>query len=114
MTHFRGFVQQVRHYLRLYSSRYPDGFTHVAFIGTLLSGNARSWFAPLLEKDSPILYNLEAFMGRFAAAFGDSDQEGVAERERYNNYDKDHVLLQSMLRNFNSLHVILIGTIRRS
>jgi hypothetical protein len=80
-THFRGFVQQVRLYLRLYSSRYPDGFTQVAFIGTLLSGNARSWFAPLLEKDSPILYNLEAFMERFTAAFGDSDREGVAERK---------------------------------
>ena len=80
-THFRGFVQQVRLYLRLYPSRYPDGFTQVTFIGTMLSGNARSWFAPLLEKDSPILYNLEAFMERFTAAFGDSDREGVAERK---------------------------------
>jgi hypothetical protein len=83
-TNFRGFVQQVRLYLRLYPSRYPDGFTQVAFIGTLLSGNARSWFAPLLEKDSPILYNLEAFMERFTAAFGDSDREGVAERKIQN------------------------------
>ena len=80
-THFRGFVQQVRLYLRLYPSRYPDGFTQVAFIGILLSGNAHSWFAPLLEIDSPILYNLEAFMGRFTAASGDSDREGVAERK---------------------------------
>ena len=83
-ANFRGFVQQVRLYLRLYHSRYPDGFTQVAFIGTLLSGNARSWFAPLLEKDSPILYNLEAFMERFTAAFGDSDREGVAERKIQN------------------------------
>ena len=83
-SNFRGFVQQVRLYLRLYPFRYPDGFTQVAFIGTLLSGNARSWFAPLLEKDSPILYNLEAFMERFTAAFGDSDREGVAERKIQN------------------------------
>ena len=83
-TNFRGFVQQVRLYLRLYPSRYPDEFTQVAFIGTLLSGNARSWFAPLLEKNSPILYNLEAFMERFTAAFGDSDREGVAERKIQN------------------------------
>jgi hypothetical protein len=83
-ANFRGFVQQVRLYLRLYPSRYPDGFTQIAFIGTLLSGNARSWFAPLLEKDSPILYNLEAFMERFTAAFGDSDREGVAERKIQN------------------------------
>ena len=83
-ANFRGFVQQVRLYLRLYPSRYPDGFTQVAFIGTLLSGNARSWFAPLLEKDSPILYNLEAFMERLTAAFGDSDRERVAERKIQN------------------------------
>ena len=83
-ANFRGFVQQVRLYLRLYHSRYPDGFTQVAFIGTLLSGNARSWFAPLLEKDSPILYNLEAFLERFTAAFGDSDRERVAERKIQN------------------------------
>ena len=56
-------------------------FARLLFIGTLLSGNARSWFAPLLKKDSPILYNLEAFMGRFTAAFGDSNREGVAERK---------------------------------
>jgi hypothetical protein len=83
-SNFRGFVQQVRLYLRLYPFCYPDGFTQVAFIGTLLSGNARSWLAPLLEKDSPILYNLEAFMERFTAAFGDSDREGVAERKIQN------------------------------
>ena len=83
-SNFRGFVQQVRLYLRLYPFRYPDGFTQVAFIGTLLSGNARSWFAPLLEKDSPVLYNLEASMKRFTTAFGDSDREGVAERKIQN------------------------------
>jgi hypothetical protein len=83
-ANFWGFVQQVRLYLRLYSSYYPDGFTQVAFIGTLLSGNARSWLAPLLEKDSPILYNLEAFLERFTAAFGDSDRERVAERKIQN------------------------------
>ncbi len=83
-ANFRGFVQQVRLYLRLYPSRYPDGFTQVAFIGTLLSGIARSWLAPLLEKDSRILYNLEDFMERFTAAFGDSDRERVAERKIQN------------------------------
>jgi hypothetical protein len=46
--------------------------------------NARSWLAPLLEKVSPILYNLEAFLERFTAAFGDSDRERVAERKIQN------------------------------
>ena len=80
-SNFRGFVQQVRLYLRLYPFRYPDGFTQVAFIGTLLSGSACSWFAPLMEKDSPILYDLEAFIRRLTATFGDSDRERVAERK---------------------------------
>ena len=83
-ANFRGFVQQVRLYLRLYPTCYSDGFTQVAFIGTLLSGNARSWFAPLLEKDSSIQYNLEAFMERLTITFGDSDRERVVERKIQN------------------------------
>jgi hypothetical protein len=44
---FRGFVQQVNLFLRLHLSRYPDDSTQtVAFIGSLLSGSAFSWFAP--------------------------------------------------------------------
>lgn len=72
-ANFRGFVQQVRLYLHLYPFCYPDRFIQVAFIGTLLSESARSWLAPLLEKDFPIQYNLEAFMERLTVAFGDSD-----------------------------------------
>ena len=48
-------------------------------VGTLLSGTALSWFAPLLEKDSPVLYNFEAFVHEFSATFGEVDKARVAE-----------------------------------
>ena len=76
---FRGFLQQVKLYLRLHPFQYPDGFTQVGFIGALLSGSALSWFAPLMEKDSRILYDLNAFLEAFTATFGESDRERVAE-----------------------------------
>jgi hypothetical protein len=39
---FHGFVQHVNLFLRLHPSCYPDDSTQVAFIGSLLSGNALS------------------------------------------------------------------------
>jgi hypothetical protein len=50
----------------------------VAFIGSLLSGNALSWFAPFLEKRSPVLQNMAQFEAFFTVVFGDSDRERVA------------------------------------
>jgi len=76
---FRGFLQQVKLYLRLHPLQYPDGFTQVGFIGALLSGSALSWFAPLMEKDSRLLYNLNSFLEVFTTTFGESDRERVAE-----------------------------------
>src|ERR1700694_5677052 len=66
---FRGFVQQVKLFLRLHPSRNPHGITQVGFVGTLLSCNALSWFAPLIEKTSPLLSNLDAFLEALTAPF---------------------------------------------
>lgn len=49
-TKFRRFVQQIRLFLRLHPSTYPDEFTKVGFVNTLLSDIALSWFVSLLEK----------------------------------------------------------------
>lgn len=75
----RGFVQQVKLFLRLHRCRYPDGTTQVAFVASLLSGNALSWVAPLIEKNSPLMDNLDAFMEALTSTFGDTDRERVAE-----------------------------------
>jgi hypothetical protein len=76
---FCGFVQQVNLFLRLHPSCYPDDSMQVAFIGSLLSGNVFSWFAPFLEKHSPVLQDMVQFEAFFIVAFGDSDRERVVE-----------------------------------
>jgi hypothetical protein len=47
---FWGFVQHVNLFLRLHPSCYLYDYTQVAFIRSLLSGNAFSWLPPFLEK----------------------------------------------------------------
>ena len=43
-------------------------------VGTLLTGQALSWFAPLFEKNAAILNNFEAFLEAFSEAFGEHDK----------------------------------------
>jgi hypothetical protein len=71
---FRGFVSQVRLIMQLHPRRYFDDITHVGFVGTLLTGTAAAWFAPILETSSPLLQDFNAFMAEFEAMFGDSDK----------------------------------------
>jgi hypothetical protein len=71
---FRGFVSQVRLIMQLHPRRYSDDTTRVGFIGTLLTGTAAAWFAPILETSSPLLQDFHAFMAEFEAVFGDSDK----------------------------------------
>ena len=72
-SQFRGFLNQVRLVLQMHPSRYPTDASRVGLIGTLLSGSALSWFAPILEKQSPLLNNFEEFISEFKACFGDTD-----------------------------------------
>ena len=71
---FRGFVSQVRLIMQLHPRRYFDDTTRVGFVGTLLTGTAAAWFAPILETSSPLLQDFNAFMAEFEAVFGDSDK----------------------------------------
>jgi hypothetical protein len=71
---FRGFVSQVRLIMQLHPHRYFDDTTHVGFIGTLLTGTAVAWFAPILETSSPLLQDFNAFLAEFEAVLGDSDK----------------------------------------
>jgi hypothetical protein len=52
---FRGFVSQVRLIMQLHPRHYFDDTTRVGFVGTLLTGIATAWFAPILETSSPLL-----------------------------------------------------------
>lgn len=71
---FRGFVNQIRLITVLQPERYPTEEARVGLVGTLLTGQALSWFAPLFEKRSPILSNFEMFLEAFAEAFGEHDK----------------------------------------
>jgi hypothetical protein len=71
---FQGFVNQVRLITILQPERYPTKQSRVGLIGTLLTGQALSWFAPLFEKRAPVLNNFEAFLATFAEAFEDHDE----------------------------------------
>ena len=65
---------------------------------------ALSWFAPLLKKESPLLYSFDAFFKEFAATFGEADRERVADT-KIRSCDKDHTLCQLMQQNFDNLHM---------
>jgi len=71
---FRGFVNQIRLITILQPERYPTEEARVGLVGTLLTGQALSWFTPLFEKRSPILSNFETFLEAFAEAFGEHDK----------------------------------------
>ncbi len=71
---FRGFVSQVRLIMQLHPRRYFYDTTRVGFVGTLLTGTAVAWFAPILETSSPLLQDFNAFMAKFEAVFGDNDK----------------------------------------
>ncbi|CAG8768511.1 7720_t:CDS:1, partial [Dentiscutata heterogama] len=59
---FRGFLNQIRLIIRLQPQRYPNDATQVGLLGSLLTGSALAWFAPLLEKSSPLLENFDDFV----------------------------------------------------
>lgn len=63
----------------LHPSSYPDNFTKIEFVDSLLSSISLSWFAPLLEKNSHVLNNFETFMREFSFIFRESDRIRVAE-----------------------------------
>ncbi|XP_024540741.1 uncharacterized protein LOC112349847 [Selaginella moellendorffii] len=77
-SQFRGFVNQVKLVFRLHSHWYLTVALQVGLVGTLLTGSALKWFAPLLEKDSTLLDSWNAFYQEFEAAFGDMDRERTA------------------------------------
>jgi hypothetical protein len=71
---FQGFVSQVRLIMQLHPRHYFDDTARVGFIGTLLTGTAAAWFAPILETSSPLLQDFNAFMAEFETMFRDSDK----------------------------------------
>ena len=80
---FRGFINQVQLITMLQPERYPTEESKVGLVGTLLTGSALSWFAPLFERRSPILGNFERFLEALTEAFGEHDKARVALNKIY-------------------------------
>ena len=51
----------------MHPSRYPIDVTRVGLVGTLLSGSALAWFAPLQEMESPLVKKFKEFLNEFKA-----------------------------------------------
>ena len=67
-------MNQLRLITILQPQRYPIDATRVGLVGTLRTGQALSWFAPLFVKNVAILSNFEAFLEAFSEAFGEHDK----------------------------------------
>lgn len=75
---FCGFVNQVKLVFQLLPTTYTTDEIKIGFIGTLLSGPALDWFAPLMDKSSPLLSNMKDFSTHFEASFGETDKARTA------------------------------------
>jgi hypothetical protein len=71
MLKFQGFINQICFIIQLHQHCYLDEQTQVGLIGTLLSNTTLTWFAPLLEQQSPHINDFETFLGEFGASFSD-------------------------------------------
>jgi hypothetical protein len=80
---FRGFMNQVQLITMLQPERYPTEESKVGLVGTLLTGSALSWFAPLFEQRSSILSNFKTFLEAMTEAFGEHDKARVALNKIY-------------------------------
>ncbi|KAH9263637.1 hypothetical protein BASA83_012945 [Batrachochytrium salamandrivorans] len=79
---FRGFINQLELVFQLQASRYDTDRKKIAMLGTLLNGNALSWYNPYLEKPDLFQYDLSTwprFKEKFCATFGEINQEQVSE-----------------------------------
>ena len=77
-VHLRGFINQIWLIIRLQPQHYGSKFSRVGLVGTLLSGPAQAWFAPLVETSSPLLDNFPSFLAELEATFGETDRQRKA------------------------------------
>ena len=67
-------MNHIRLIFHLQAQRYLTAEIQIGLIGNLLTGAAFSWFSPLLEKNSPLLTHLDAFLAEFTNTFSETDR----------------------------------------
>ncbi len=98
---FWGFVNQVCFIIQLDQHHYPDDQTQVGLSGTLLLGTTLTWFAPLLEHQSPFLNNFETFFENVGASFGNSEKK-IQQQTNCELFAKEHAQLLCMFMNLSN------------
>ena len=74
----RGFINQTRLFIRCRETLSTTEAEKVNVLLSLLSGKARNWAAPYIERRDPITNDFERFVSRFEEAFGDGDRMAKA------------------------------------
>ena len=69
------FRNQVRLVIKLHPSHYPTDVARAGLVGTLLTGTTLAWFAPLLEKHSPLLEYFDEFIVVLPAASRNAEEK---------------------------------------
>ena len=80
----RGFLNQIELAFTLTPTKYPTNSIKVAFVGSLLTGRALSWFNPMFEKKQNfghLLDDWEAFKTALMDTFGDPDRVRAAKHK---------------------------------
>ena len=89
---FRDFVNHIRLIFCLQAQRYPTAEIQIGLIGSLLTGAAFSWFSPLLEKNSPLLMDLDAFLAN-SSILSVKQIELILQRLNYDHSNNDRMQL---------------------
>lgn len=76
---FRNFITQINAMFTLNSSRFPNDVSKVLFIGSLLTGDAASWFESITRDTYD--HNYTDFMENFRVMFSDPHSQTTARRE---------------------------------
>jgi hypothetical protein len=81
---FRAFAIQVDDLFSLHVARYPDDFTKIRTVGSLLTDEAAAWYAAVRAKPqlhAEVLASFEVFFEKLRGMFGPVGEEAVAERK---------------------------------
>ncbi len=76
----REFITSVNNYINLKRETYNEDYKKVGFIGSLLTGQARSWYRILVETSDECLEKYDTFLTNFKHIFMDPNQKQNAQR----------------------------------
>ena len=80
------FIVQTASYMLVNENRFCNDAMKVAFLISLLTGEAEEWVVPYIEMDSPILGDYRAFLDEMKQCFGWDDDEEDEDEDEEDDY----------------------------